>query len=172
MKKSQFALQYLHYKNGFKIIYCQRGHKTAFADSDRQIGNLRSPDALIEEALKVSFSLGQHSPEGAYPWSQGLSDLFELYNVRLAGVGAPQFETPTYERRMELFAKYEADAELAMSDEARKAIKKWAHRNGWKAEFDLRIRPLAVHVTKTMSAALDTAAQLKAASSSDTDDRQ
>lgn len=43
MKKSQLGLQYLHYKNnGFDILDIQHGYETAFANADRQIGNLRS----------------------------------------------------------------------------------------------------------------------------------
>ena len=43
MKKSQLALQYLHYKNnGFDVLDIQHGYETAFANADRQIGNLRS----------------------------------------------------------------------------------------------------------------------------------
>lgn len=43
MKKSQLALQYLHYKNnGFDVLDIKHGYETAFANADRQIGNLRS----------------------------------------------------------------------------------------------------------------------------------
>lgn len=147
-----------------------KGAELVSSDRRRELGF----DALVEEVLKESFSLAQYSPEGAYPWWQGLSDLFDSFNVRLAGVGAPQLEAPTYERYMELLAKYEASEESSMSEEHRKAISKWARHTGWTPAYaaEVRARAVPVAVAKTMSAALDAAAQLKSASTSETDDRQ
>ncbi|TCR85312.1 hypothetical protein [Rhizobium sp. BK376] len=64
MKKAQLALQYLHYKNnGFDILSIEHGYETNFANSDRQIGNVRSRSLqrVLTKNLVSKKSLGSRS---------------------------------------------------------------------------------------------------------------
>jgi hypothetical protein len=133
----------------FNIVMSQKD-QLASAERRRELGF----DALVDEVVRESLSLAQYSFEGAYPWWEGLVELLTFFNGHLAGVGAPPIEAPSYDRFMELLAQYEADDWASMTEESRKAIKKWARHAGWDENVASEVRARAVPMVKTLSAVL------------------